>query len=162
MGRRYQGWVKAHQDQVWTLARYLLRDPAEAEDVAQEAFVKLWKHRDRIEGDKVRAWLMTVTRNACLDRLRRRKQTYSLEEWHQVDESPGPMQGTMQRDLGRALRGAIAALREPYRSLVILRDVHQHSYEEVAAVLELNLSQVRVYLHRARKQLRQELAGVRP
>jgi RNA polymerase sigma-70 factor (ECF subfamily) len=124
--------------------------------------VKLWNHRDRIEGDKVRPWLMTVTRNACLDRLRRRKQTYSLEEWHQVDESPGPMQGTMQRDLGRVLHGAIAALREPYRSLVILRDVHQHSYEEVAAVLELNLSQVRVYLHRARKQLRQELAGVRP
>jgi len=53
-------------------------------------------------------------------------------------------------------------LKEPYRSLVVLRDVNQHSYEEVAGMLELNLAQVKTYLHRARKQLREQLAGVRP
>ncbi len=162
MSKQYRQWVKDYQNQVWTLARYLLKDAAEAEDVAQEAFVKLWRNQDSIEADKVRPWLMTVTRNACLDRLRRRRPMESLEEWHKPDESPGPMQGASQRDLGRALQAAITALKEPYRSLVILRDIHQHSYEEVGAVLQLTLSQVRVYLHRARKQLRQELAEVRP
>ncbi len=162
MSKQYRQWVKDYQNHVWTLARYLLKDPSEAEDVAQEAFVKLWHNQDRIETGKVRPWLMTVTRNACLDRLRRRRPMESLEEWHKPDETPGPMQGAAQRDLGRALQSAITALKEPYRSLVILRDIHQHSYEEVGAVLELSLTQVRVYLHRARKQLRQELAEIRP
>jgi len=162
MSKRYRQWVEAYQNQAWTLARYLLKDPSEAEDACQEAFVKLWHHRDRVDADRIRPWLMKVTRNACLDRLRRRRPTESLEEWHLPDDSRGPLQGAEQRELGRQLKGAIATLREPYRSLVILRDIHQNTYEEVANVLELSLSQVRVYLHRARKQLREELAEARP
>jgi RNA polymerase sigma-70 factor (ECF subfamily) len=60
------------------------------------------------------------------------------------------------------LQAAVAGLREPYRSLVVLRDLQQHSYEEVADATELSLTQVKVYLHRARKQLREQLAEVRP
>ena len=96
------------------------------------------------------------------DRLRRRHPTEELEDWRQKDESPGPMQGAHQHELGRLLMRSVTGLKEPYRSLVILRDIHQHSYQEVAAVLELSLSQVKVYLHRARKQLREQLAEVRP
>ena len=72
------------------------------------------------------------------------------------------MELTQQVEAGRWLKVAIANLKEPYRSLVILTDIHQHSYQEVAAVLELSLSQVKVYLHRARKQLREQLSEVRP
>jgi RNA polymerase sigma-70 factor (ECF subfamily) len=72
------------------------------------------------------------------------------------------MQGAEQHQLGEWLKHSINGLTEPYRSLVVLRDVHQHSYEEVASVLELSLPQVKVYLHRARKQLREQLAEVRP
>ncbi len=96
------------------------------------------------------------------DRLRRRRPTEELVEWHHQDESPGPMQGLQQHQTGQWLKRAIGGLKEPYRSLVVLRDIHQHSYEEVAVVLELSLSQVKVYLHRARKQLRKQLAEVRP
>jgi RNA polymerase sigma-70 factor (ECF subfamily) len=64
--------------------------------------------------------------------------------------------------VGLGLRRPLAALQEPYRSLVVLRDVQQNSYQEVADALELNLTQVKVYLHRARKQLRERLAEVRP
>ena len=77
----------------------------------------------------------------------------SAEEHHQ---------GLQQQELGARLKTTINGLKEPYRSLVVLRDVHQHSYEEVAAVLELNMPQVKTYLHRARKQLREQLAEVRP
>ena len=83
-------------------------------------------------------------------------------EWHHQGESQGPMQGLQQHQTGQWLKRAIGGLKEPYRSLVVLRDIHQHSYEEVAVVLELSLSQVKVYLHRARKQLRKQLAEVRP
>ena len=72
------------------------------------------------------------------------------------------MFGTQQSELGQRLKQAIGALKEPYRTLVILRDVYQHSYDEVANATELSLAQVKVYLHRARKELREELAEVRP
>jgi RNA polymerase sigma-70 factor (ECF subfamily) len=162
MSRKFNQWVGEYQDQAWTLARYLLKDPAEAEDACQEAFVKLWKNQDSIDPDKVRPWLMKVTRNGCLDRLRRRHPTEELQEWHEPDTVAGPMQGMQQSELGSWLKNTINSLKEPYRSLVVLRDVHQHSYEEVAAVLELNMPQVKTYLHRARKQLREQLAEVRP
>lgn len=74
----------------------------------------------------------------------------------------GPLQGVAASELGGWLRQAIGGLKEPYRSLVVLRDVHQHSYEEVAGMLELSLAQVKVYLHRARKELREQLTEVRP
>lgn len=154
--------MEDYQDQAWTLARYLLKDPAEAEDACQEAFVKLWNHRDAIDPGKIQPWLMKVTRNTCLDRLRRRRPTEELQDWQQSDPAPGPMQDVYRREQGSRLRKMIASLPEPYRSLVVLRDVHQHSYEEVAAALELNMPQVKTYLHRARRRLREQLAEVRP
>lgn len=162
MSRRFRKWVEQYQDQAWTLARYLLKDPSEAEDACQDAFVKLWRHQESIDPDKIRPWLMRVTRNGCLDRLRRRHPTEELEDWHQPDLVPGPMQDLHRHELGERLKLSISGLKEPYRSLVVLRDIQQHSYEEVAGVLELSLSQVKVYLHRARKQLREQLAEVRP
>jgi len=162
MSKKFLRWVDEYQDQAWTLARYLLKDPAEAEDACQEAFVKLWHNQERIDPDKIRPWLMRVTRNLCLDRLRRRHPTEEWQEWQQPDDAHGPMQDLQQHELGEWLKHSINGLTEPYRSLVVLRDVQQHSYEEVANVLELSLTQVKVYLHRARKQLREQLAEVRP
>jgi RNA polymerase sigma-70 factor (ECF subfamily) len=162
MSRRFNQWVVEYQDQAWTLARYLLKDHAEAEDAVQEAYVKLWQNRDAIDPDKIRPWLMRVTRNGCLDRLRRRRPTQEWADWRAADQGPGPAQGLQHQELGERLKHSINGLKEPYRSLVVLRDVQQHSYEEVANVLELSLSQVKVYLHRARKQLREQLAEVRP
>jgi RNA polymerase sigma-70 factor (ECF subfamily) len=162
MSGKFLKWVDEYQDQAWTLARYLLKDPTEAEDACQEAFVKLWHNQDRVDPDKIRPWLMRVTRNLCLDRLRRRHPTEEWQEWQKPDDGPGPMQELQQHELGEWLKHSINGLTEPYRSLVVLRDVHQHSYEEVASVLELSLTQVKVYLHRARKQLREQLAEVRP
>jgi len=160
--KRFRQWVDQYQDQAWTLARYLLKDHSEAEDVCQEAFVKLWHHQDAIDPDKIKPWLMKVTRNGCLDRLRRRRPTEELNDEIGGNPESGPLQDVHRRELGERLRQCIASLSEPYRSLVVLRDIHQHSYEEVAGVLELSLAQVKTYLHRARKQLREQLAEVRP
>lgn len=159
--REYQKWVREHQDRAWSLARYLLKDAAEAEDAVQDAFIKLWDHRDAIDPARVKPWLMKVTRNTCLDRLRRRKPEVEVAD-EQVVEHHGPAARAERGELGHWLRRAIEGLKEPYRSLVILRDIQQHSYDEVARATELSLSQVKVYLHRARKQLREQLAEVRP
>ena len=154
--------MKEYQDQAWTVARYILKDAQEAEDATQEAFVKLWNNRDSIDPERVRPWLMKVTRNGCLDRLRRRKDNVEFDENQVAAQAHGPMQGAAANEVGVWLKRAIGSLKEPYRSLVVLRDVNQHSYEEVAGMLELNLAQVKTYLHRARKQLREQLAEVRP
>jgi len=162
MSRKYRQWVKEYQDQAWTVARYILKDAQEAEDATQEAFVKLWNNQDSIDPDRVKPWLMKVTRNGCLDRLRRRRNNVEFDESHMAGEVSGPMQGAAASETAALLKRAISGLKEPYRSLVVLRDVNQHSYEEVAGMLELNLAQVKTYLHRARKQLREQLAEVRP
>lgn len=162
MSRRFRQWVNEYQDQAWTLARYLLKDPMEAEDVLQEAFVKLWHNHKNIDPAKTKAWLMKVVRNACLDRLRKRRTVDGIPMDEQEAVSPGPMEDATSTELGHWLKKAINRLNEPYRSLVVLRDIQQHSYDEVAGVLELSLAQVKVYLHRARKQLREQLAEVRP
>jgi len=166
MSKRFRQWVDEYQDQAWNLARYLLKDASEAEDVCQEAFVKLWHHQDSIDPEKIKPWLMKVTRNGCLDRIRRRKPTEELNEQTTdapgTSESLGPLDETQRQELRGWLQHCIAGLAEPYRSLVVLRDIHQHSYDEVAGVLELSLPQVKTYLHRARKQLREQLAEVRP
>ena len=76
MSKRYRQWVKDYQDQAWTVARYILKDAQEAEDATQEAFVKLWHNSDKVDPNKVKPWLMTVTRNGCLDSLRRRRDKF--------------------------------------------------------------------------------------
>lgn len=162
MSKRYRQWVKEYQDQAWTVARYILKDAQEAEDATQEAFVKLWNNRDKIDPERVKPWLMKVTRNGCLDRLRRRRQSVEFDESHMEGTVTGPMQDASVSETGAWLRRAISGLKEPYRSLVVLRDINQHSYEEVAGMLELSQAQVKTYLHRARKQLREQLAEVRP
>jgi RNA polymerase sigma-70 factor (ECF subfamily) len=157
MEKLYRQWVVEHQDQAWSLARYLLRNDSEAEDAAQDAFIKLWNHRETIDPSRVRPWLMKVTRNVCLDRLRRRRPETELDENLESAVS-GPEDQAQQVELGRWLQLVIARLKEPYRSLVVLRDIQQHSYDEVTAATGLSLPQVKTYLHRARKQLREQLA----
>lgn len=162
MSKIYRQWVKDYQDQAWALARYILKDDQEAEDATQDAFVKLWHHQQNIDPNLVKPWLMKVTRNGCLDRLRRRRNNVEFDESYMAEEASEPLQGLASSELGCWLKRAIHGLKEPYRSLVVLRDVQQHSYEEVAGMLELSLSQVKVYLHRARKELREQLTEVRP
>jgi len=162
MSKQYRQWVKEYQDQAWTVARYILKDEQEAEDATQEAFVKLWNNRQKIDPQRVKPWLMKVTRNGCLDRLRRRRENVEFDESHMAGDVNGPMQNVAATEASSWLKRAIHGLKEPYRSLVVLRDINQHSYEEVGSMLELNLAQVKTYLHRARKQLREQLAEVRP
>ena len=165
MEKIYRQWIDQHQDRAWSLSRYLLQDASEAEDATQEAFIKLWMHRESIDRERVGPWLMRVTRNICVDRLRRRMPQIPLDDSIEdsiessiVSDAPEPGAVAQQSQMGVWLDRAIARLREPYRSLVVLRDIHQHSYEEVARITQLSLPQVKTYLHRARKALRQQLS----
>ena len=75
MSKKFRQWVKRYQDDAWSLARYLLKDASEAEDATQEAFIKLWNQREELDPERIKPWLLKVTRNVCLDRLRHRRLT---------------------------------------------------------------------------------------
>ena len=160
-GWRYRLAVVQHYRSVYRVAQALLRDAAEAEDVTQETFVRYWKRGAGIE--RPREWLMKVARNGCLDRLRRagRTITGADDEVFDAPDNRDPAWDYERRELGVALGRAIAQLREPQRSLVLLFDVQGMSVAECAQIVGINANQVKVYLHRARRRLRLELEGSR-
>lgn len=149
--------VKLHQNQVFSLALYMLYDRAEAEDVTQETFIKLWQRMQKSDEEIKRAWLMRVARNACIDRFR--KQRPISNEAAELADLQGPQFHLEQDQLGTWLKQAIAGLKEPYRTLIVLRDVQQHSYKEIAQILEMSMARVKVCIYRARQQLRDKLPG---
>ena len=157
--------VATHGRKVYTLAVYLLANPEEAEDVTQEELVRLWRRGGDVAPEKIRPWLVQVTRNACIDSLRRRKDGSRVA----VDDpaglelqepAPGPERLAHASQLGGRILQALDTLSEPGRSIVILREIQGLSYQEIGEALEMPMSSVRVTLHRGRRRLREELKEV--
>lgn len=160
----------AHADRVYRLALGLLRDPAEAEDVVQETFLKAMTRLDQFEGrSRLDTWLYRVAYNASLDRLRRRPtdplpeddgddapalMPQSLVEW-----SLTPENRLLDGEARAALDAAIQTLPEKLRAVFLLRDIEGLSGEETAEALGLQVGAVKVRLHRARLALRERLAA---
>lgn len=165
MGRRFQELVVEYQHRVFRLARYSVGSHEEAEDITQEVLIRLWRNLDRIEPDGLWPWLVRVTRNASIDALRRRG-SYRAVVGEDPDgeaaqrartASPGPDTVAEAADFERHLERALSEISEPYRSIVILREIEQLKYDEIAQALDLRLNTVKVYLHRGRRMLRQKL-----
>ena len=159
--------VQCHADLVYRVALNLLRDPDEAADAAQEALVKVWQGCAGVPEAKLAAWCARVSRNACLDHLRRRKvrpQPFKDPALapEKVSTSPLPDDDAEADEFNRHLDVALGQLGEPYRSIVVLREVEGLAYQEVADALDLPLNTMKVYLHRAKRRLRDLLAASAP
>lgn len=165
MHRRFQEHVEMYQDRIYRLARYSVGNREEAEDIAQEVLVRLWRHLDQIDPAGVWPWLVRVTRNASIDALRRRGSYRAVVVPDPEDQSTqwvasperSPAANSEAAEFQRHLEAAVQELAEPYRSIVILREIEQRKYEEIAVALELPLNTVKVYLHRGRRMLRAKL-----
>ena len=161
--------AERHARKVYTFAAYLLGDPHEAEDVAQEVLVKLWTRGGGIPTDRLEAWLMRVTRNACTDCLRKRKRTAEVISIQRDDRpradrpspEPSPERMAAGSELGARILGEMERLSTAARSVVILREIQGFSYVEIAEIMNMSLDTVRVTLHRARRRLRESLKEVR-
>lgn len=156
----YQQAIDQHRHRVLSFAHYSLRIREDAEDVTQEVFIKLWQHWQKIDHDKLGAWLMRVAHNTVIDHVRKqRPQQANVDQYAEVEDQVVEQSDTDHMDqqrFKRQLQNAIKSLEDPFRSIVIMRDIQGMSYEEIQGSLELSASQVKVYLHRARRKLRED------
>jgi len=159
----FEHQVDAHEDRVYRIARSMLKDAATAQDVTQEVLVKLWEHQDELDEDGLMAWLSTVTRNACIDKLRarqrRRKKVRVDSDGVDRAESPSrtPDRHAETEDLRDHVLDALDRVGDPYRRVVALRELQGLKYKEIAEALDMPLNTVKVYLHRGRKKLQAQL-----
>ena len=153
---QYRQAVDQHKQRVYSLALYSLRAREDAEDVTQEVFIKLWQHWQKVDLDKIGAWLMRVTRNSVIDHVRKRNPEQNQTDFN-VETQPALESEETELDrtsIQQQLKLAIAELNEPFRSIIIMRDIQGFSYSDIEQTLDMSESQVKVYLHRARRKLR--------
>ena len=151
-----------HLDSAHNLARWLLRDPVAAEDVVQDAMLKALHHAGDWRGGDLKAWLLGITRNLAIDRLRRGGREQALDAAlvdALADPAPDPEAALLAAELRAGLARAIEALPLPLREVLVLRMIEEMSYRGIAAVTGLPIGTVMSRLFRARMALLQAQEG---
>ncbi len=151
--------VTPFKDKVFRLAKRLLVSTEEAEDATQEVMVKLWTKNESLpQYNSVEALAMTMTKNYCLDQLKsKRAGNLQLVHSNYSDGAASVQRQVEDRDRWQWMEKAIEDLPEQQKLIVQLRDIEQYEYEEIASMLEMNETAVRVALSRARKTLRDKM-----
>lgn len=149
---RFHRLVLPHLDSAWTYARYLAREDHTAEDVVQEAFLRAFRSSHTCQGDG-KSWLMAIVRNCWHDWLRANRQNPEavVEDDPREEETPH-VQAERQNEL-RHLRAMLAALPEPFREALVLRELEEFSYREISAVTGAPMGTVMSRLARGREML---------
>ncbi len=167
MARDFRKLAREHGGRIYSFALHTLRNREDAEDVTQEALVRLWRNADGIDPERVQAWVMKVTRNLVIDASRRRRMRATVFAGgldveavaSAVANEPTPADRAERRELRAFLETAVAELDEPYRSIIVMREIQDFSYDDIAVAMEMPLGTVKVYLHRARRRLRERMRG---
>ena len=150
-----------HLGAAFTLARYLLRETADAEDAVQEAYLQALRHFAGFRGENARAWLLTIVRRVCYGWAERARRRGWATEPELLDELPGEgddpeaafLRGERQEQLARA----VEALPFPFREVIVLREIQELSYQEIATVINVPVGTVMSRLARARRRLQRAL-----
>lgn len=151
--REYNDCVRTHADSVYRFIVKNLRHEEDARDVVQTAFEKMWRNRDEVDTHRSKSYLFTVAYHQMIDHIRKVKRIQLKEEFKEESK----VQDKPANNLKKILEEALARLSETQRSLVLLKDYEGYTYEEIGQITGLSESQVKVYLHRARMQLKNYL-----
>ena len=156
--RRFRDAALPHLDEIYTLARYLLRNTADADDAVQECYLRALKHFDSFRGGPIRPWLFAILRNVC-------KVTYTqrglagpevsedaVPIWSEAPETPDA-QILRQHD-DQSIRDMVGALPAAFREAIVLREINDLSYREIADIVGAPVGTVMSRLARARAMLR--------
>ena len=163
--RTFQAAALPHLDDIYTLARYLMRNTQDAEDAVQECYLRALRHFDSYRGPAMKPWLLAILRNVCNAEFARRSKEevptdYSQDEslaeempmWQEPQASPEKMI-VRQQDTA-TIRRLVAELPEPFREAIVLREMNNLSYQEIAQVAGVPVGTVMSRLARARAMLR--------
>jgi RNA polymerase sigma factor (sigma-70 family) len=151
--REYNDCVTTYADNVYRFILKNLRHEEDARDVVQTAFEKMWRNREEVDAAKSKSYLFTVAYHQMIDHIRKIKRIQLKDEFSEGSR----VQHKEANNLKKVLEEALSRLSETQRSLVLLKDYEGYSYEEIGQITGLNASQVKVYLHRARLQLKEYL-----
>jgi RNA polymerase sigma-70 factor, ECF subfamily len=164
--------MQRHNRRLYRVARSVLHDEAEAEDVVQEAYVRAFTHLDGFRGEaRLSTWLTRIALNEALSRLQRKRITVGLKDIDAINDQgearviyfpsarqdSDPEAAATRAEVRRLLERAVDQLPDPFRLVFVLRDIEEMSTEETAAHLGLRPETVRTRLHRARRLLRKSL-----
>jgi RNA polymerase sigma-70 factor (ECF subfamily) len=150
-----------HGDRVSTYAAWMLRDAADAQDVTQEAFLRLWSHRTAVAEPAARTWLLRTAHRLCLDRIRSRdREPTGLGALMTPADHTAPDQAIVDRELHDAVTRGLEALPLRDRAVLLLRVRYGLSLAELASVLEMPIGTAKAALHRARARLREQLTAL--
>jgi RNA polymerase sigma-70 factor, ECF subfamily len=154
--------VTRYQSAVYNMAYRMLGDPTEAEDAAQEVFVRAWNQLHTFQLDRrFSTWLLSIASHYCIDVLRRRRPAAPLDDVALYVESdePAPDEIALQGEQADTVKRLLNRLPDKYRSVTVLRYYNDLSYEEIARVTGLTESAVKTQLHRARRMLAEQILG---
>lgn len=154
--REYNECVTNWADNVYRFILKNLRHEEDARDVVQTTFEKMWIHREEIDATKSKSYLFTVAYRQMIDHIRKVKRIQLKEEFSEQVK----VQDRPANNLKKILDEALSRLSETQRSLVLLKDYEGYSYDEIGKITGLSESQVKVYLHRARVQLKEYLVKI--
>jgi RNA polymerase sigma-70 factor (ECF subfamily) len=165
--RRFRDTALPHLDALYTLARYLLRDPSDAEDAVQECYVRALRHFDTLRSpEEVKPWLLAILRNVCRVEFGRRSRVLlydvnsepdnlkdTIPLWREAQESPETE--TLRKLDAETIQGLVAALPDVFREVIVLREIEDLSYREIATIVGAPLGTVMSRLARGRTMLRE-------
>ena len=162
----FDALVLPHLDGAYNLARFLTRDPALSEDAVQDAMVRAFRSFDQFRGDSPRAWLFAIVRNCCRSAMTSRNasglhlisETDSSAE-DNPNRSDDPEQALMRACDAAMVRDMVAALPEPFREAIVLRDLEELSYREIAEVTGVAMGTVMSRISRGRAMIAEQLSG---
>ena len=163
--RSFELTMWPHMRAAYNLARWLVRNDQDAEDIVQDSFLKAYKAQESFRGGDSRVWMLSIVRNTALDFLRRYKSrsVVSLEDQiHEpADHTPNPERGLLESTRRKQVREAISHLEPEFREVIVLREIEGLSYKEIASVLSIPMGTVMSRLSRARNLLLVELGGAK-
>lgn len=153
--QRYNQSVHEYTNRVCRFVDKLLVDRIAAKDITQETYLRLWENKDKIDFDKVRSWLFTTAYRLSMDHIQRNKRF--------VDESfiPDRWEDEKNIDLKKIIDESLSLLSDLQRSIILLKDYEGYSYIEIGEILNLTDAQVKVYLFRARKKIKEYIGDLR-
>lgn len=160
----FEDLIKKYERLIYSICYRMFNNAEDAKDISQEVFLKVYKNMERAIGKgSFKSWICTVTNNACIDQLRKTKKTISLDapvnddeklKREVVDSDPLPEEKLINSEKKEVIQRAIDKLPPDYKSIIILRDVNNLSYDEISEILEINIGTVKSRISRSRKKLK--------